>query len=146
MRMKMRMKKKPAYEIEMIILQKGANIHVKRKLDNLNDVVKIDGFSYKIEPEALFIKKPNVIKRLYNKLRGVKAEFITIYRYGSSEPIKEYTSKLSPYLLKTIKGSSALKRALEKELKGAFDIRKLIFITIVAIASIFIYYYMIGGI
>jgi len=139
-------KRKALYEIEIIILKKGANIHAKRIIKDLHDEVEIEGFSYKIEPEALFIKKPHLLKRIYNRLRGIKREFITIYRYQSSEPIKSYSSPLSPYLLKTIKRSSALKRALEKELKGAFDIRKLIFIIVVAIASIFIYYYMIGGI
>jgi len=139
-------KRKTLYKIEIIILKKGANIHEKRIIEDLHDEVEIEGFSYKIEPEALFIKKPNILKRIYDRLRGIKAEFITIYRYKSSEPIKSYSSQLSPYLLKTIKRSSALKRALEKELKTAFDIRKLIFIIVVAVASIFIYYYMIGGI
>jgi len=139
------LRKRPPYEVEMIILKKGTNIHFKQRLEKLEEVIELDGFKYQIKPDALFIKKPNIFKRIYNRFRGIKKEFITIYRYKKPEPIMSYTSKISPYLLKTTKDSSALKRALEKELKAAFDIRKIIFLLALFIAAIFIYLYMTGG-
>jgi len=137
---------RPPFRVEVVILRPGANLHIQKRVKSLIDEIEIEGFKYRLKPQGLFVKRPNPLKRAINRLRGIKKEFLAIYRVGSEEPIIYFKPKVSPYVLKTVKSSSALKRALEKEFKEAFDIKKFLFIAVFVITILFIYLYLTGGI
>lgn len=112
------------YLIEVIILNPGCNIHKTIKPEKLPHKVTIktgegEGKEFNVKVEDLWKVKYIFIKRPYYWLRGIKGRYLCLFRAsGSGEPIKNIESTATPVLIRNVKKSKILGKALSEIFKG----------------------------
>lgn len=112
------------YLIEIIVLIPGCNIHKMIKPEKLPHQEKIkvgegEGKDFNIRVEDLWKVKYIFLKRPYYWLRRIKGRYLCLFRESESgEPIKNVESKATPVLIRNVKKSKILGKALSEIFKG----------------------------
>ena len=112
------------YLIEIIILKPGCNIHktIKPKILPHKEKVEVgeaEKKEFNVTLEDLWKVKYIFIKRPYYWLRGIKGRYLCLFRLSESgEPIKNIESKATPVLIRNVKKSKILGKALAEIFKG----------------------------
>ena len=133
------------YKIQIKILVPGCNIHRKIRIAELPYTVEIDEKSYKITVAGLWKIKKLFIFHILDRFKLYRGHYLILFREGTKAPIKEVYSKVTPRILKNIKGSTILGKAFAELFKDSFKgARKIGFILFVLIAVIVVYAYMRG--
>ena len=119
---------KTYYKIKVIILNPGCNIHKDIKPEKLPYKVKIEtpiknGFkekTYTVKVEDLWKVKYIFLKRPLYWLMGIKGRYLCIFRSkGAGQPVKNVESNATPVLIRNVKRS----RILGKALAEIFNVR-----------------------
>ncbi len=119
---------KTYYKVKVIILHPGCNVHKDIKPEKLPCEVKIktpirDGMkekTYTIKIEDLWKVKFIFLKRPLYWLMGIKGRYLCIFRSSESgKPIKNIESNATPVLIRNVKRS----RILGKALAEIFNVR-----------------------
>jgi len=112
------------YMIEIIILTPGCNIHKMIKPEKLPHKETIfvgegEGKDYNVTIEDLWKVKYIFLKRPYYWLRRIRGRYLCLFRASESgEPIKHVESKATPVLIRNVKKSKILGKALSEIFKG----------------------------
>lgn len=112
------------YLIEVIILKPGCNIHKIIKTEELphKETIKTgegEGTEFTVTLEDLWKVKYIFIKRPYYWLRRIRGRYLCLFRLGEGgDPIKNIESKATPVLIRNVKKSRILGKALAEIFKG----------------------------
>ena len=117
---------KPIYEIEIVMINKGSNLHFKRKVDTLQGDFNYNSKNYKITPSNLFVLQRNFMQVLQDSFRGIKHRFMVVYNEHTNQTLeitekKENELKSSSILYDVEtneKVSQAMKSPFMKHLTG----------------------------
>ena len=112
---------KTYYKVKVIILSPGCNIHKDIKPNKLPCDVKIKTLikdseqekTYTVKVEDLWKVKYIFLKRPLYWLMGIKGRYLCIFRSsGDGKPIKNIESESTPVLIRNVKRSMILGKAL----------------------------------
>ncbi len=112
------------YLIEVIVLIPGCNIHkmIKPKTLPHKETIEVgngEGKDFNIKVEDLWKVKYIFLKRPYYWLRGIKGRYLCLFRGSESgDPIQNVESKATPVLIRNVKKSKILGKALSEIFKG----------------------------
>lgn len=114
------------YKIKVIVLTPGCNVHVDIKTKDLPHKFKVkkkieDGVEekeYTVKLEDLWKVKYIFLKRPLYWLMGVKGRYLCLFRSNETgDPIKTVKTKATPTLIRNVKRSRILKKALAEVFK-----------------------------
>jgi len=114
------------YKIRVTVLNPGCNIHKDIKTTSLPVKVDIktaenESKEYNVTIENLWKLKHIFIKKPWYWLTGVKGRYICIFRSSEGgEPIKNVEAKATPVLIRNVKQSRILGKALAEIFKAGF--------------------------
>jgi len=124
---KLKFLKKPTYyKIEVIILTPGCNVHLDIKPKDLPYKVKVktkieggeEEKEYTVKLEDLWKVKYIFLKRPLYWLMGIKGRYLCLFRSNETgDPIKTVKTKATPTLIRNVKRSRILKKALAEVFK-----------------------------
>lgn len=138
------------YKIKVIILTPGCNVHldikpkdlphkftVKTKLENGEESKE-----YTVKLEDLWEIKYIFLKRPLYWLRGIKGRYLCLFRSNETgDPIKTVKTKATPTLIRNVKRSRILKKALAEVFKmGMGGFGKFIIIMGVTLMALYLAY------
>lgn len=134
------------YEFDMVFMKPGVNDHVMIRGSSLDFKHEIDGTEYEIKSDRLYRVKPGFPVRIWMKIRSVRGRFTVVYPHKKTEPIAPTEISVTARILKEVKESRALDKALRGEFKVPMDMKKiLLIIGFIVIVSV-IYVLMSGEI
>ena len=117
------------------------------RVSKLPHTIEINNKKYKISVAGLWKIKKMFIFNVLDRFQLYRGHYLILFRENSTEPIKEVYSKVTPRILKNIKGSTILGRAFAELFKDSFKgAGKIGFILFVVMAIIAVYAYMQGWI
>ena len=135
------------YKITIKILVPGCNIHKTIRVSKLPHIIEIDKKKYVITVGGLWKLKKMFIFHILDRFKLYRGHYLILFREGKKDPITEVYSKVTPRILKNIKGSTILGKAFSELFKDSFKgAGKIGFILFVIMAIIAVYAYMRGWI
>ena len=117
-----------SYRFKMIFMSPGINKHFTVFGDTLNFEHEDGEKEYEIKAERLYRFKPKLLKKIWYKLRGVKANFVVVYQHNKTEPVAPVNVSVSARILKEVSESRALDKALRSEFKVPWDLKKILMV------------------
>ncbi|MBA7640545.1 hypothetical protein ES703_48214 [subsurface metagenome] len=109
----------PVYKVSIRILVPGCNIHKEIKARELPYEIEIEGKNYKVGIEDVYKIKHSFIKRPLYWLMGIKGRYLCIFRSSEDgEPIKNIETQATPVLIRNVKKSRILGKALAEIFKS----------------------------
>ena len=138
--------KKQPYQFKMIFMTPGIDDHVTEYGDKLDLTVDVNDKEYEIKAERLYRLKPKVHQRLWNKGRGIKQSFITVYQHEKTEPLAPVTVKVSSRILKEVSESRALDKALRSEFKVPWNLKTILMVIGFLVVAVVIYFVISGDV
>ena len=135
------------YKIIIKILKPGCNIHKTIRVGKLPHEIEIDEKKYTITVAGLWKLKKLFIYHILDRFKLYRGHYLILFRVGNKDPITEVYSKVTPRILKNIKGSTILGKAFRELFQDTFKgAGKIGFILFVIMAIIAVYAYMRGWI
>jgi len=114
------------YKIRVVVLTPGCNIHREIKPEALPVTVDIktgenEDTTYTVKIENLWKMRHNPIKRPWYWLAGIKGRYLCIFRSSEGgDAIKNVEAKATPVLIRNVKQSRILGKALAEIFKAGF--------------------------
>lgn len=121
-----RMKMPTFYKIRVVVLTPGCNIHKEIKPDSLPYNVDIktgenETTTYTVELESLWKLRHTFLKRPLYFLMGIKGRYLCLFRSNEGgTPIKNVDTVATPVLIRNVKQSRILGKALAEIFKAGF--------------------------
>lgn len=138
------------YKIEVIILTPGCNVHLDIKPKTLPHKFKVikklengeEEKEYTVKLEDLWKIKFIFLKRPLYWLMGIKGRYLCLFRSNETgDPIKTVKTKATPTLIRNVKRSRILDKALAEVFKiGMGGFGKFIIITGVTLIAVYLAY------
>jgi len=132
----------PVYKVSVRILIPGCNIHKDVTTRELPCDVEIGDKTYKIGIEDMYKVKHSFIKRPIYWLMGVKGRYLCVFRSSENgAPIRNIETQATPVLIRNVKKSKILGKALAEIFKGSMGgSMKFILIMLTVIIGLYIAY------
>lgn len=132
----------PCYKVKVIVLVPGCNIHENITAKTLPHDVEIEGKKYKVGLKDLYKIKYFFLKKPLYWLRGIKGSYLCIFRSSEDgEPIKNLETTATPVLIRNVKKSKILSKALAEIFKsGMGGSAKFVLIMLAVIIAVYIAY------
>ena len=139
------------YKIKVVILTPGCNVHLDIKSKTLPHKFKVlkkleDGEEeekeYTVKLEDLWEIKYIFLKRPLYWVMGIKGRYLCLFRSNEAgDPIKTVKTKATPTLIRNVKRSRILKKALAEVFKmGMGGFGKFIIITGATLIAVYLAY------
>ena len=137
------------YKILVKILREGPNLHKTVRTKKLPHTQKFDGddTEYEITADGLWKIKKSILFHLFNKMLFYRGHYLILFKEGNGEPVTHVDSKVTPKILKKVKGSTILGKAFAELFKGTFGgMKRIGFILFMIVSITVVYAYMRGWI